>query len=334
MLAAGGLHVVGTERHEARRIDNQLRGRAGRQGDPGSSRFYVSLEDDLMRRFGGSNIAGIMERLGLEEDVPIEHGLVSKSIESAQVKVEGHNFDIRKHVVQYDDVMNRQRSTIYEERLKILTRDSLRDAILEMMDRELSELVGSYAGATDSEEWDLEGLAQAVHALLPLPPEFAAADLEGFSHEELVERLQAVATNLYDEKEQALGSDDMRRLERIVMLHTIDRLWVGHLTTMEDLKEGIGLRAYGQRDPLVEYKSEAFAMFQSLQASIQREIVQTIFHVTLQRAPAAPKPLETHTNREDASGRGPVRTRGKVGRNDPCPCGSGKKYKRCCGRAA
>jgi preprotein translocase subunit SecA len=203
-----------------------------------------------------------------------------------------------------------------------------------MMDRELSDLVGAYAAATDSGEWDLDGLAQAIHALLPVPPEFAAADLEGFTRDELIERLQALAIRLYDEKEQALGADDMRRLERVVALHTIDRLWVGHLTAMEDLREGIGLRAYGQRDPLVEYKSEAFAMFQSLQASIQREIGQTIFHVTLQRAPATPKPRETHTNREDAPARGPVRTRGKVGRNDPCPCGSGKKYKRCCGRAA
>ena len=334
VLKAGGLHVVGTERHEARRIDNQLRGRAGRQGDPGSSRFYVSLEDDLMRRFGGSNIAGIMERLGLEENVPIEHGLVTKSIESAQVKVEGHNFDIRKHVVQYDDVMNKQRATIYGERMKVLSRESLRDSILEMMDREVAELVNTYCAASMADEWDLDGLAQAIRGLMPVPPEFGSADLEGFTRDELIERLQALALKLYDEKEQALGSEDMRRLERIVMLHTIDRLWAGHLTAMEDLREGIGLRAYGQRDPLVEYKSEAFAMFQSLQASIQHEIVQTVFHVTLQRAPATPKPRAIQTNREDAQSQGPVRARGKVGRNDPCPCGSGKKYKRCHGRAA
>jgi len=333
VVELGGLHIVGTERHEARRIDNQLRGRAGRQGDPGSSRFYVSLQDDLMRRFGGSNIAGLMDRLGLEDDVPIEHGLVSKSIENAQTKVEGHNFDIRKHVVQYDDVMNKHREVIYGERKKILSRDNLKDVVLGMVHSELAETVGAYTSAPDADDWDLEGLAQALRATLPLPSQFGVGDLQGFTREELIERLQGLADGLYDEKEQALG-EDMRKLERLVMLHVINRLWVEHLTAIDDLREGIGLRAYGQRDPLVEYKAEAYNMFQALQASIQREIAQAIFHVTIQKVPEAPKQRQVRTNREEEAPRTPVRVGRKVGRNDPCPCGSGKKYKKCCGRAA
>ena len=329
VVELGGLHIVGTERHEARRIDNQLRGRAGRQGDPGSSRFYVSLQDDLMRRFGGSNIAGLMDRLGLEDDVPIEHGLVSKSIENAQTKVEGHNFDIRKHVVQYDDVMNKHREVIYGERKKILSRDNLKDVVLGMVHSELAETVGAYTSAPDADDWDLEGLAQALRATLPLPSQFGVGDLQGFTREELIERLQGLADGLYDEKEQALG-EDMRKLERLVMLHVINRLWVEHLTAIDDLREGIGLRAYGQRDPLVEYKAEAYNMFQALQASIQREIAQAIFHVTIQKVPEAPKQRQVRTNREEEAPRTPVRVGRKVGRNDPCPCGSGKKYKKCC----
>ena len=334
VVALGGLHIIGTERHEARRIDNQLRGRAGRQGDPGSSRFYVSLQDELMRRFGGPGIASLMDRLGLEDDVPIEHGLVSKSIENAQTKVEGHNFDIRKHVVQYDDVMNKHREVIYAERRKILSRDNLKDVVLGMVHSELADLVGAYAVASDAEEWDLEGLAQALRMILPLPPEFGPDDLRGFSRDELIERLQGLADTLYDAKEQALG-EDMRKLERLVMLHVINRLWVDHLTAMDELREGIGLRAYGQRDPLVEYKAEAYNMFQGLQASIQREIAQAVFHVTIQKVPPAPKQREIRTNRDEASRPpSPARAGRKIGRNEPCPCGSGRKYKKCCGRVA
>ena len=329
VVKLGGLHIIGTERHEARRIDNQLRGRAGRQGDPGSSRFYVSLQDDLMRRFGGSNIAGLMDRLGLEDDVPIENSLVSKSIENAQTKVEGHNFDIRKHVVQYDDVMNKHREVIYGERKKILSRDNLKDVVLGMVHSELAETVGAYTSAPDADDWDLEGLAQALRAILPLPPQFGVGDLQGFTREELTERLQGLADGMYDEKEQALG-EDMRKLERLVMLHVINRLWVEHLTAIDDLREGIGLRAYGQRDPLVEYKAEAYNMFQALQANIRREIAQAIFHVTIQKVPEAPRQREVRTNREEEAPRTPVRAGRKVGRNDPCPCGSGKKYKKCC----
>ena len=338
VLAQGGLHILGTERHEARRIDNQLRGRAGRQGDPGSSRFFVSLNDELMRRFGGSNIAGLMERFGLEDDVPIEHGLVSKSLENAQTKVEGHNFDIRKHVVQYDDVMNKHREIIYGERKKILSRESLRENILTMIHAEVAGAVETYTQSPDEDEWDLEGLAQAVKMLMPLPPEFGAHDLEGFAKAELTERLQLLADGLYEEKATTLGVEDLRKLERLVMLHVMNRLWVEHLTGLDELRQGIGLRAYGQRDPLVEYRSEAYNMFQGLQAGIQREVAQSIFHLTIQKAPVAPKPQEMRTNREEdaappsPNGHAGAKAKAKVGRNDPCPCGSGKKYKKCCGK--
>jgi preprotein translocase subunit SecA len=389
VMELGGLHIVGTERHEARRIDNQLRGRAGRQGEPGSSRFFVSLEDDLMKRFGGANIAGIMDRLGLEEDVPIEHGLVTKSIENAQIKVEGYNFDVRKHVVQYDDVMNKQREVIYGERDKILRNENLRQVVLDVIVKELNRLVDLYASAEHAEDWDLENLAREVLQIMPLPPDTSLDAWANLAQEELREELAGLAEEAYAAKEQRLGVEAMRQVERAVMLHVIDRLWIDHLTTMDELREGIGLRAYGQRDPLVEYKNEAYNQFQSLLAAIQSEIVHSIYKVELQRVPVAPPPEmqqaqavhpqpeqavgaasvdEEHTP-EPASGNGkaprpidakavlgksarspaeralstnrpaePVKAvaaakaSAKVGRNDPCPCGSGKKYKHCHGR--
>ncbi|MBI4320600.1 MAG: preprotein translocase subunit SecA [Chloroflexi bacterium] len=333
VVALGGLHIVGTERHEARRIDNQLRGRAGRQGDPGSSRFYVSLEDDLMRRFGGSGIAKIMDRLGLEDDIPIEHSLVSKSIENSQIKVEGYNFDIRKHVVEYDDVMNKHREVIYAERRKILAKEDLNDVIRGMIREEISNLATGYAAAGDDDEEALENLFVAYKAIVPLPSTFEAKSLGDLSRAELEERLQEIAEQMYQGKERQIGSEMMRHLERLVMLHIIDRLWVQHLTALDELREGIGLRAYGQRDPLVEYKSEAYSMFQSLLVGIRRGIVHSIYHVTIHpEAPRAPRAVRT--NREDGGegNREPVRAGRKVGRNDPCPCGSGKKYKKCHGK--
>ncbi|HEY3081834.1 MAG TPA: preprotein translocase subunit SecA [Chloroflexota bacterium] len=393
IMELGGLHVVGTERHEARRIDNQLRGRAGRQGEPGSSRFYVSLEDDLMKRFGGANIAGIMDRLGLEDDVPIEHGLVTKSIENAQTKVEGYNFDIRKHVVQYDDVMNKQREVIYGERDKILRNENLREVVLEMVERAIDTQIDLFTAAEHAEDWDLDGLARAVSQMFPLPEDTSLEAWEKLSQDEVREELHALAEEAYEQKETRLGAEPMRQVERAVMLHVIDRLWIDHLTAMDELREGIGLRAYGQRDPLVEYKNEAYNQFQSLLQAIQDEIVHTIYRVELQRVPPAPPPVmqapqaihpapeqaigqatldeehmaesalsSAHTNGPTARpvdpkavfGRGakapaeramatnrdgemvrrsaaPARA-AKVGRNDPCPCGSGKKYKHCHGR--
>ncbi|HLB06597.1 MAG TPA: SEC-C metal-binding domain-containing protein, partial [Alphaproteobacteria bacterium] len=332
VLAQGGLHILGTERHEARRIDNQLRGRSGRQGDPGSSRFYVSLEDELMRRFGGANIASIMDRLGLDDDVPIEHGIVSRSIENAQTKVEGYNFDIRKHLVEYDDVMNKQREVIYAEREKVLTEQDLRELVLKMVHDQLEEYLGSLAPGNDGDEWDLEGLFTAVRAMIPLGPEFHPDALRGLSREELFDHIHETAEQAYARKEQALGIENMRQLERLVVLQTIDRLWVEHLTALDDLRQGIGLRAYGQQDPLIAFKSEAYQMFEGLKAAIQREVAHSIFLLTLVRE-APPPPQRLKTNRDEEADPEPPRRSGrKVGRNDPCPCGSGRKYKKCHGR--
>ncbi|MBI2942366.1 MAG: preprotein translocase subunit SecA [Chloroflexi bacterium] len=329
----GGLHVIGTERHEARRIDNQLRGRAGRQGDSGSSRFYVSLEDDLMRRFGGTNIAGLMDRLGLDDDVPIEHGLVSKAIENAQTKVEGHNFDLRKHVVEYDDVMNKQREVIYAERRKVLGKEELKPIVLQMVEKEVRTLATQFCEAEDADEWDIPGLASAVGGILPLAPELAD-ELRPMSRDEIAERLLALANAAYEKKEQRLGDEVIRQIERLVMLHVIDRHWVDHLTGMEELRHGIGLRAYGQQNPLVEYKAEAYRMFQALLEAIQRDIAHTIYHVDVQREAPRPVAQAVRTNRDEAAepARAPARAERKTGRNDPCPCGSGKKYKKCHGK--
>ncbi|MFQ6059587.1 MAG: preprotein translocase subunit SecA, partial [Anaerolineae bacterium] len=253
VLELGGLHVLGTERHEARRIDNQLRGRAGRQGDPGSSRFYVSLEDDLMRRFGGERVKGFMEWAGMEEDIPIEHDLISKSIESAQIRVEGHNFDIRKHLLEYDDVVNKQREIIYEQRHRVLSEENLKPIIMDMIHDELAGLVALHT-AGDREDWDLEALLASLRTIMPLPPSFTSARLGKLTPKEIEERLLDLAERLYEEKERQLGSKDMRQLERLVMLRAVDNLWIRHLTGLDDLREGIGLRAYGQQDPLVAFK--------------------------------------------------------------------------------
>jgi preprotein translocase subunit SecA len=333
VLELGGLHILGTERHEARRIDNQLRGRAGRQGDPGSSRFYVSLADELMRRFGGTNIASLMDRLGLEDDVPIEHGLVSKAIENAQTKVEGYNYDLRKHVVEYDDVLNKQRATIYGERRKILEHADLKSNILDMVHEEISDAVNTYTNLPDADDWDLEAIAMSLRQILPPSPAYAPPALQGMSQEELLDVVLEYANAAYDEKEVQITPEILRQVERLLMLQVIDRLWVDYLTAIEDLRQGIGLRAYGQRDPLVEYKGEAYNMFQGLLAAIRHDVSRAIYHVSVQRE--APKPPPTallRTNREEVAAREPARVGQKIGRNDACPCGSGKKYKRCHGR--
>ena len=353
----GGLHVLGTERHEARRIDNQLRGRAGRQGDQGSSRFFVSLEDELMRRFGGASIAGLMDRLGLEEDVPLEHSWVSKAIENAQVKVEAYNFDIRKHVVEYDDVLNRQRDVIYGDRDRVLFEEHLKPLIMEWVEETLVQLTGDLLGG-DRRDWDLEALRQQVERIFPMPENFAWEDIERLTdREEVVDHLMELAEAAYDHKEQELGHEQMRLLERIWMLNVMDRLWIQHLTAIDDLREGIGLRAYGQRDPLIEYKVEAARMFDELQANIRADVVNAIYHLQM-RQQAPPPPPPTKAAFSDAGkpagsaagngtngvarraqrpmgnpGPGARVVAGKVGRNDPCPCGSGKKYKKCHGAA-
>jgi preprotein translocase subunit SecA len=324
----GGLHIIGTERHEARRIDNQLRGRAGRQGDPGSSRFYISLEDDLMRRFGGTTISNLMDKLGLDEDVPLEHGLVNKSIENAQQKVESYNFDLRKHVVEYDDVMNRQREVIYTDRRAVLGEDTLRNMALDWVESEIDELVAAYCG-DHADERDVQALWEAYQRLIPMP-EIEEAELEQGTPAEIRELLKEYAETAYDRKETELGPEVMRQAERVVVLRIIDSLWVRHLTALDDLRQGIGLRAYGQRDPLVEYKVEAANMFDELLRAIQHDVAHTIFHVSITREPTRPRPPQRVP--VGGSPGQPARAGRKIGRNEPCYCGSGKKYKYCCGR--
>ncbi len=331
VLDLGGLHVIGTERHEARRIDNQLRGRSGRQGDPGSSRFYVSLEDDLMRRFGGATVAGLMDRLGVDEDLPIEHDLVTRSIENSQVKVEGYNFDLRKHLLEYDDVVNEQRRLIYDQRRLILTAGNLRETVLGMVQDELRFAVARHV-AMEPEERDLSGLLQAVQSILPvnlsLKPEWAEA-----SAEQIEQQLVDLSEQLYAAKEESLGAEMMRQLERLLMLRVVDLHWVRHLTALDELREGIGLRAFAKRDPLIEYKREAFEMFDDLKAAIASDVGHRIYFTTLVRQPAT-RPTRAYRPGVpgEAGSSAPTRTAEKVGRNDPCPCGSGKKYKHCCMR--
>ncbi|MGQ9572972.1 MAG: preprotein translocase subunit SecA [Dehalococcoidia bacterium] len=343
VVKVGGLHVLGTERHEARRIDNQLRGRSGRQGDPGSSRFFVSFGDDVMRRFAPEWVGGMMGRLGMDEDTPLESRMASKAIESAQTKVEGHNFDIRKHVVEYDDVMNTQRDLIYTERRKILQGADLKANIQDMVAEEIDALIDTYVPDQQKEERDVKALLNELKTIMPLPPHFTQAHFADLSREDIAEQLLAHAQQEYEAKEEKLGAENMRTLERLVMLGTIDRLWVEHLTALDALRQGIGLAGYGGQDPLVAFKREAHDMWQQLMDHIRRHITRRIYHVTLgpQPVPAPRRPAAVGARaggrRRAAAGQpegGPPVAPHKVGRNDPCPCGSGLKYKKCCGRAA
>ena len=278
----GGLHIIGTERHESRRIDNQLRGRCARQGDPGSSKFFLSLEDDLMRLFGSDNIAGIMDKLGMEDDEPIEHSLVTKSIENAQKKVEGRNFNIRKYVLEYDDVMNQQREVIYAQRKKILAKADLRENIMEMVEKVVDRTMAMYAPAeVYSEDWDLQALIRYAEEFFAPHGLLNADELGNLSREELDEYLHKVADEHYKAREAAIGSDLMRELENLVMLKVVDNHWMEHLDSMDLLREGVGLRAYGQKDPLVEYKFEAYDMFEGMIGSIQDDVVRYIYHVNV-----------------------------------------------------
>jgi len=338
----GGLHVIGTERHEARRIDNQLRGRAGRQGDPGSSRFYVSLQDDLMRRFGGQNVANLMERFGVDDDIPIEAGIVSKSIENAQTKVEGHNFDIRKHLLKYDDVINQQREVIYAERRRILTSSSLKDSIWTMIESHLSGLVQTFTAAEDVDDWDLPALYNAVRTITPLPASLTSNSWNNMEPEDIEAQILDIAEKNYAQMETVLGAEVVRRHEKQLMLYIVSDLWVKHLTALDELRQGIGLRAFGQQDPLVAFQKDAFEMFGQLRDSIQEETVRRIYHPAIQVE--APRPQQLQAEHPDAIAASrvqaetpgatqkapqPVRVEKTLGRNDPCYCGSGKKYKHC-----
>jgi len=339
----GGLHILGTSRHESRRIDNQLRGRSGRQGDPGSSRFYLSLEDDLLRIFGSERISAIMDRLGMEEDEPIEHSMISRAIENAQRKVEGHNFEIRKHLLEYDDVMNKQREVIYRQRREVLASEDVSEVILEMM-RDLAErLAFDFAEAKiPSEEWDWEGLRERSAEIFGVPLTFEQEERFDLDGDELADKLFEKLQKLYRAREEELGPENLRQLERIILLQMVDSYWKEHLLNMDHLKEGIGLRGYGQKNPLDEYKKEGFAMFMDMVERVKQQTVNTLFRVQLLNQEEMER-LEEERRREsqplrmshgqEAEERKPVSREGeKVGRNAPCPCGSGKKYKRCCGR--
>ena len=354
VVKLGGLHVIGTERHESRRIDNQLRGRAGRQGDPGSSRFYLSLEDDLLRIFGSDRISRIMDKLGVDDGEPIEHPLVTKAIESAQKRVEAHNFEIRKHLLEYDDVMNQQREVVYSMRKQILKGEGLRELVLEMIEDVVEGLMETYTDPKSyPEEWDLEGLKEAFKRQFSFPLELEQQELLKMKQEELREALLDRAKAFYEEKERLLGPELMRDLEKFLLLQTLDSHWKDHLLNIDYLKEGIGLRGYAQKDPLVEYKREGYEMFVQMLQRVKEDATAKLFAVQvakeeevppLERAlgqrvflihggapPPPPAPTAEEVTRPRP--RTPVRRKGrKIGRNDPCPCGSGKKYKHCCGR--
>nr|WP_296327438.1 preprotein translocase subunit SecA [uncultured Acidaminococcus sp.] len=335
----GGLHIIGTERHESRRIDNQLRGRCARQGDPGSTRFYLSLEDDLMRLFGSDNISGIMDKLGMEEDEPIEHKIVTRSIESAQKKVEARNFEIRKQVLEYDDVMNQQREVIYDQRRQILEKADLKETVLDMASHIVDRSMDMYAPKDAySEDWDVKSLISYAEEFYA-PAGFLKEDkLQEMSRDELETFLHKAAVDYYNAREENNTAPIMRELENLVMLKVVDSHWMEHLDAMDALREGIGLRAYGQRDPLVEYKFEAYEMFEAMKEAIVDDVVRYMYRVNVVTQPVVEDHLsEASTNNPNVDGsaempKEPVRNDSTVGRNDPCPCGSGKKYKNCCGK--
>ena len=338
----GGLHILGTERHESRRIDNQLRGRSGRQGDPGSSRFYLALEDDLLRIFGGERITGIMEKLGMEEGEPIEHNLISKAIENAQAKVEGHNFDIRKQLLEYDDVMNQQREVIYRQRREALKGGDLKSSFMDMINEKAEEIAHEFADESMlPEDWDLKGLSKAVFKQFNFRLDsFDGDTLDSLTTERLAQLIYDSALKIYDEKEAVIGTEDFRHLERIIMLQTVDSLWKDHLFSMDHLKEGIGLRGYAQQNPLIVYKKEGFDMFQAMISRVKEETLGILFRIQISepdrindlRQPAK-QDLVYSSGDEAPQKKKPVkRAAQKTGRNAPCPCGSGKKYKKCCGK--
>jgi len=348
VVQLGGLHVLGTERHEARRIDNQLRGRSGRQGDPGSSRFYLSLQDDLMRIFGSERISKIMDRLGIEEDQPIEHNLVTKAIENAQKKVEGHNFEIRKHLLEYDTVMNQQREVIYTQRREVLAGEDLKESVMEMVEEQAEGLVDLYIDEKiHPEDWDLKGLHDALYQQFSFRWSTPSIEGDGLNRERLKDLIIEKAKEIYQKKEEEFGETTLRYLEKVIMLQSVDHHWKDHLLAIDQLKEGIGLRGYGQKDPRIEYQKEAYQMFLEMLDRIKRDTVEKLYAIQIAKDQEV-REIKTERKQtfvmsrgqEAASQRGgqtedgkgvTVRREGKkVGRNDPCPCGSGKKYKKCC----
>jgi preprotein translocase subunit SecA len=343
VLELGGLHIIGTERHEARRIDNQLRGRSGRQGDPGSSRFYVSLEDELMRLFASDKISRIMNKLGWEEGEPIEHKLITKSIENAQKRVEARNFDIRKHLLEYDDVLNTQRDVVYTRRKEILAGANLKESLYEMRDELLKEIVPIFIPEKmNSNELDLKGLVDAIFRDFNLHLNLEELSIDGMKSGDIVDLVKERVLAVYEEKEVDIGSETLRHVERYLMLQTLDYLWKDHLLSMDHLREGIGLRGYAQKDPLYEYKKEGYDMFSEMMDRFKEEICQKLFRVKpvnevdmerLERRRRLEQQRMVLSRGEGEEKKAPIRRERKIGRNDPCHCGSGKKYKKCCGRA-
>lgn len=333
--AAGGLFIIGTERHESRRIDNQLRGRAGRQGDPGESRFYISLEDDLMRLFGGDRVQKFMESMNFDEDTPIEASFLSSAIESAQKKIEGRNFSIRKNVLDFDDVMSQQRTTIYSQRSKVLDGEDVSRNIQDMMDKSIEEAVDMYCSDTVAENWNLDGLRSHFMNLYVMDSDlrYTTDELNSISKKDIVEFLKDRAHLIYKTREADMGSEAMREVERVCLLKTVDRHWMDHIDAMEELKRGIYLRSYGQKDPVVEYRFEGFAMFDEMIAAIREETVRLVLTVPVRVQRPIQREQVMQPDAPNAGSQTPYKNKGeKVGRNDPCPCGSGKKYKNCCGK--
>ena len=334
VIEAGGLAIIGTERHESRRIDNQLRGRAGRQGDPGTSRFYISLEDDLMRLFAGDKVKAIVDTLGLPEDEPLEHNMLTKSIETAQGRVEGRNFNIRKHVLQYDNVMNRQREVIYSERQKVLMGEDLRDYIFSMIEEIVDENMVVFTVDKYPENWDIEGYERFLSSLISSNVKLKIEDIESLTKEKLREITLNLIEKIYERKEEEFQPERFREIERVVLLKTVDSKWIDHIDAMDQLRQGISLRAMGNEDPVRAYTKEGFEMFEGLISSIKEDTVKILLRIqekeTIKRKSVA---KVTGTNKDGAESKQQTVVKGeKVGRNDPCPCGSGKKYKKCCGR--
>ena len=331
----GGLHIMGTERHESRRIDNQLRGRAGRQGDPGSSQFYLSMQDELMRRFGADNIMGMMERLGFDEDSPIESRLITRAVESAQKRVEGSNFDARRIVLQYDDVINLQREKIYGDRREILNADNIRDIVTPMLRNVVTRSVDSHCSDSDvPEDWDLDGLVAYAHSHYLPEDRLTKDDVWGKEKEEIVEHLMALVEGLYNEREEQIGAETMREFEKVVVLRAVDSKWMDHIDAMDHLRQGIHLRAYGGNDPLREYQFEGHNMFLSMIERVEEEITLYIMKAQVEKKPEREAVAEGQAvdPKAEAGPKKPLKREEQVGRNDPCPCGSGKKYKMCHGR--
>ncbi|MGL4796418.1 MAG: SEC-C metal-binding domain-containing protein, partial [Paraclostridium sp.] len=332
VMEAGGLAIIGTERHESRRIDNQLRGRAGRQGDPGSSRFYISLEDELMRLFGSERITGMVEKIGLEDDMPIEAKMLTKSIESAQKKVEGRNFGIRKHVLQYDDVMNKQREIIYTERRRVLEGENLEEQVQEMIK---GMIESSYEMYKNDNTLDVEAFKGHLHHMFMPKGSIEIENLDKMSKNDVIDSVYEIASRIYSAKEDMIGSDRMREIERVILLQAVDAHWIDHIDAMDQLRQGIGLRAIGQQDPVIAYKMEGFDMFDAMTNAITEDTVRYLYNFTVEEPIQRKQVIDVDklsSNADSDPSNKTVKKDEEAGRNEECPCGSGKKYKKCCGR--